>query len=146
MLRAGRRAGFTIIEVAMAGAILALVIATALTASQRAMLQLDTARNLETAADILQTELEHERILPWARVSDPSYQPVIDSGFTRHPTIAGRFSLSRTIVTLPNRGGQMVQITLTVRWRGYDGRELTRTHTTYFTQGGLYDYFANPVS
>ena len=103
-------------------------------------------RNLETAADILQTELEHERILPWARVSDPSYQPVIDSGFTRHPTIAGRFSLSRTIVTLPNRGGQMVQITLTVLWRGYDGRQLTRTHTTYFTQGGLYDYFANPVS
>ena len=139
------RRAFTLIEVAMAGAILALVIATALTASQRAFLLLDTARNYETAADILQTELEHERILPWARVSDAGYQPVVDTGFSRNPSLAGRFTLSRTIVALADHGGKMLQITLTVRWRNYDGRELSRTLVTYYGQGGLYEYFANPT-
>ena len=140
----GRRAGFTLVEIAMSAAILALVIATALTASQRAFLELDSARNLEIASTILQTEIERERILPWATVNDGAYQPTIDSGITGRPSLAGRFTLSRTTTALANHGGQMLQITLTVRWRGYDGRAYSRTQTTYYGQDGLYVYFAKP--
>ncbi len=137
-------AGFTILEVAMAVAVLALVFISAVTAFQSAFLQLDSARNLSTAAAILHTELEKERMLPWATVSDVNYAPAIDSGFTRSPLLAGRFTLTRTVTTVAGHGGLMVQITLNVRWRGYDGRQLARTVTTYYAQGGLNAYYLSP--
>ncbi|HUR58566.1 MAG TPA: prepilin-type N-terminal cleavage/methylation domain-containing protein [Opitutaceae bacterium] len=138
--RSHRRRAFTLPEVALALIVLALGITTAITALQRAFLNLDTARNLQVAAGILQCEIEKERLFSWAQVSDAAYQPVIDASFLRNPAVAGRFTLTRTLATVAQRSGQMVQVTVTVRWRSYDGRNLTRSTTTYFGQGGLYNY------
>jgi hypothetical protein len=33
-----------------------------------------------------------------------------------------------------------VQVTLTIRWRTLDGRNLTRSTTTFFCQDGLYNW------
>ena len=140
-LKGARRRGFTLVEVAMAAAMLALVLTTSITVTQRVFAELDTARNLEAAGNILQCEIEKERLLPWVSASDAAYQPVIDASFTRDPAIAGRFTLSRALTVLAQRSGQMVQITLTVRWRSYDAHTVTRSATTYYTQGGLYEYF-----
>jgi hypothetical protein len=122
--------------------ILALAITTSITTMQRALSSLDTARNLSTASTILQTQLENERLFTWDRLIDPTYQPTLGASHLGDPAIAGRFSISRAVVLLPNRSNQMAQVTLTVRWRGYDGRLLSRSFTTYFTQGGLNDYFS----
>jgi Tfp pilus assembly protein PilV len=135
---------FTIVEVAMAVIILALALTTSLTAMQRAFLQFDTARNLEIAANMLQCEMEKERLFTWAQASNASYAPVIDPSFARNPAIGGRFTLSRTLATLASHSGQVVQITLTVSWRGYNGRSLARSYTSYYTQGGLYVYLYHP--
>ncbi len=135
---------FTLVEVAMAVIVLALALTTSLTAMQRAFLQFDAARNLEIAANILQCEMEKQRLMNWTAINNAGYVPVIDASFARNPAIGGRFTLSRTVATLASRSGQMVQITLTVRWRGYDARTLTRSYTTYYTQGGLYEYFYRP--
>ena len=123
--------------------VLALAISTSVTTMQRAFLDFDTARNLETASRILQCEMEKERLLSWTRVTDATYVPAIDAAFTRNLTIAGRFTLSRATAFVPNRSSQMLQITLTVTWRSYDGHSLSRNSTTYYCQGGLYDYFYN---
>lgn len=135
---------FTLVEVAMAVIVLALALTTSLSAMQRAFLQFDTARNLEIAANILQSEMEKQRLLTWSQVTDVAYVPVIDSSFARNPALGGRFTLSRTVTAVAGHSAQMVQVTLTVRWRGYDGRSLTRSYTTYCTQGGLRDYFYGP--
>lgn len=127
----------------MAVLVLALALTTSISAMQSAFLQFDTARNLSVAANILQCEMEKERLFTWAEASDATYIPVIDPSFARNTAISGRFTLSRTLATLAGRSGQMVQITLTVRWRGYDGRSLTRSYTTYCTQGGLYVHLYN---
>ncbi|MDD2764755.1 MAG: hypothetical protein PHE83_12365 [Opitutaceae bacterium] len=132
--------GLTIAEVALAVIVLAMAITTSISALQRAFLDLDTARNLEIAGNILQCEMEKERLFSWTQASDATYQPVIDTSFARNPAIAGRFTLSRSLTTLAGRSGQMVQITLTVRWRTSDGRSLSRSYTTYYGQGGLYAY------
>jgi prepilin-type N-terminal cleavage/methylation domain-containing protein len=143
-VRPPQSGGFTLVEVAMAVVILAMALTTALTAMQSAFLEFDTARNLGTAANILQCEMEKERMFNWTQVNDNTYVPVIDPSFARNPAIAGRFTLSRTLATLASHSGQVVQITLTVRWQGYSGRSLTRSYTTYYTQGGLYAYFYKP--
>lgn len=128
----------------MAVIMLAFALTTSITAMQRAFLQYDTARNLEIAAQILQCEMEKERMFDWTRVNDAGYTPVIDASFARNPAIGSRFTLSRAISTPAGRSGQMLQITLTVRWRGYDGRSHDRSYTTYYTQGGLHDYLYGP--
>jgi prepilin-type N-terminal cleavage/methylation domain-containing protein len=142
-LRPPVRGGFTLVEVAMAVAILALVLTTSLTVMQRVFTELDTARNLEIATNILQCEMEEERLLPWATASSASYAPAIDASFSRYSAIIGRFTLSRSLAVMAGHSGQVVQVTLTIRWRNYDGHEVTRDATTYFTQGGLYEYFYN---
>ena len=139
-----RTRAFTIVEVVMAVFILALALTTSLAALQRAFLQLDTARNLEIAANMLQCEMEKERLFTWAQASNGSYAPVIDTSFSRNPAIGGRFTLSRSVTTLSGHSSQVLQITLTVTWRGYDGRSLSRNYTSYYTQGGLYAYLYNP--
>ena len=135
---------FTIVEVAMAVLVLALALTTSITAMQHAFLQFDTARNLEVAANILQCEMEKERLFTWTQASSATYAPVIDASFARNPAITGRFTLSRSVASLAAHSGQVLQITLTVTWRGYNGRSLTRSYTSYYTQGGLYAYFYNP--
>jgi len=122
--------------------VLALAITTSITTMQRALSSLDTARNLSTASTILQTQMENERLFSWDRLIDATYQPTLGASHLGNPAVAGRFSISRAVVMLPNRSNQMVQVTLTVRWRSYDGRLLSRSFTTYFTQGGLNDYFS----
>lgn len=142
---AERRGGFTLAEAILAVLVLALGIATSLTALQRAYVALDTARNLTLAGAIMQNQIERERLLGWAQVSDAAYRPAIDASFLANPAVAGRFTLSRTVTALPQRSGQMVQVTLTVTWRSYDGRSLSRSYTTYFTQTGLYNYIYRNV-
>lgn len=124
----------------MAVALLAFAISTSITTLQRAFLNLDTARNLSTAATLLQTEMEKERLLDWATVSNTSYQPTLDPNHLSNPLIASRFTLSRSAVPLTGTSGKMVQVTLRVTWRNYDGRQLSRSFTTYFTQGGLNEF------
>lgn len=136
-----RARGFTLVEVAVTVCVLALAITTSITTLQRAFNNLDTARNISTASTILQTEVENERLFTWAKLTDATYQPTLGTAYLRNPTVAGRFSISRTVVTVPNRSNQVVQVTVTVRWRNYDGRSLARSFTTYFTQGGLNDFY-----
>lgn len=137
--------GFTIAEVSLAVIVLAMGIATSITAMQRAYSSLDTARNLTLAGSIMQTEIEKERLLNWTQVSDGTYQPAIDPAILRNASVAGRFTLLRTVTPVANRSGQMVQVTLSVTWRGYDGRSLSRSYTTYFLQSGLYNYIYQSV-
>lgn len=124
----------------MAVLVLATVIASAILVMQRALSELDAARNLDVAGRILETEIEKERLLDWTQVSNAAYQPVIDAAFLGNPAIAGRFTLSRALAGVPDSAGQLVQATLTVTWRGLDGRSRSRSYTTWFAEGGLNDY------
>lgn len=139
--RRHREGGFSLVEVIMAVSVLALVLTTSVTTLQRAFLNLDSARNLETACRILQCEIEKERMLTWSQINDASYVPTLDSAFAGNPAVAGRFSLTRSVTTVPNHSGNLIQITVTASWRSYDGRPQDRSYTTYYGKDGLYAYF-----
>lgn len=142
-----RRAGFTIVEVAIAGAVMALVLTSSITTLQRGFLSLDTSRNLTIAGQIMQSEFEVMRLQPWTTIDAYSTSstptPVtIDSSFTSNRYIGNRFSMTRS-VTLVRTG--LKQITLTVSWKNYDGRRISRSYMSYYGQNGLYDYFYNSL-
>jgi Tfp pilus assembly protein PilV len=155
--RANAAAGFTVIEVAMAGIVLALGIVTSLTALQYGMRQVDTARSMTLAGQIMQSEMEILRLQNWAQIvalqtaqSSPTTPTVVnaatsitsgsstplDSTLT---TIANRFSCTRLVEDVSGKT-DMKQITLNVAW-GVDGRDHALRFQTRYAKNGLSDYF-----
>jgi type II secretory pathway pseudopilin PulG len=142
-----RAAGFTIFEVGMAAAIMALALVSSITVMQRAFNALDTARAVTYATQIMQNEMEKMRLLNWTAVSaypTTATAVTIDSAFAG-TSIGSRFlGMTRTVETIhSNTNGGMRKITLTVSWKTVDGRTLSRSFTTYYGQNGLYDYFSS---
>ncbi len=66
--RGGRRA-FTIVEVMVAAGVMALVLTTSITTLQSAFMALDAARNVTSAGQIMQSELEKMRLKDWSVIS-----------------------------------------------------------------------------
>jgi prepilin-type N-terminal cleavage/methylation domain-containing protein len=141
--------GFTIIEVMMATAVMALVITTSITTMQRGFLALDTARNLTLASQVMQSEMEKTRMVPWATINAYPAGPTavtIHPDFTSNPAIGSRFTLTREVAVVPTTTGVgMKQITFTITWKSYDARILSRSFITYYGEGGLYDYYFNSI-
>jgi prepilin-type N-terminal cleavage/methylation domain-containing protein len=142
----GRRRGFTIVEVIMASAVMALAITTSITTMQRAFLALDTSRNLTIAGQIMVSEMEKVRMLPWTDVSpwlNTTTNLTLDSIFTSNPQIGNRFTLQRAVTQPDVANSNILQITLTMTWTGYDGRQLSRSYTTHYARYGIHDYLYN---
>lgn len=129
----------------MAAIVMAFAITTSITTMQRAFLALDTSRNLTLAGQIMVSEMERIRMLSWTDVSAFDLSPtvtnvVLDSTFSQ---MASRFTMTRT-VTLPDASNTNIrEITLTITWRGYDGRQHTRSYTTHYARFGIHDYIYN---
>jgi hypothetical protein len=145
MIVSGARRGFTIAEVMIAAGVMALAITTSITTMQRAFLALDSARNITLAGQIMQGEFERLRLKAWTVIGAYPLLPetttlTIDPIFTSNPAIGNRFTLIRSVT---ENNSEMRKITLTISWRGYDGRPLSRFYTTYYGKNGLYDYFYN---
>jgi Tfp pilus assembly protein PilV len=146
-----RRSGLTIIEVAIAATVMALVLATSITAMQYAFRSLDTARNITIAGQIMQSEFEKLRLKPWTGtdgISSLATNPslTIDTVFTSKPFISNRFSLARTVTAITTgTSAGMKAITLTCSWKTYSGRQISRSYVCYYGQNGLYDYFFNSI-
>ena len=128
----------------MSTMILSLAIATSITTLQRGYANLDSARNLVLAGQIMQTEIEKLRMSDWTTVSaytdDTDTTMTVDSVFTSNAAIGSRFTLTRRCAS-PQTG--MKQITFTITWRNFDGRSMSRNYSTYYSQNGLYDFFFN---
>lgn len=134
---ARRPAGFSLIEVMVASCVLMLGISGALVTLQRSIGSIAQARQLDTASQLMQTELERLRLLNWSQLE--SLQLSLDHSV---PTPSGgefaRFSCERDIRDL--RDG-MKEITLTASWGGLDGRAHTARLVTRYSRSGLNDYF-----
>lgn len=127
----------------MAAMVMAFAITTSITTMQRGFLALDTARNITIAGQIMQSEFEKMRIEPWATVSGYATSDTsvtIDTSFTSNAYIGNRFTLVRRANDI--RSG-MREVVLTVSWKSYDGRTISRSYSSYYGQNGLYDYFYN---
>lgn len=130
----------------MAAGVMALAITTSITTMQQAFLALDKARNVSTAGQIMQCDFEKMRLKSWDENIATGGRLIagtaaIDSSYTSNLAIGNRFTMTRTVSDVHT--DVMKKVTLTVSWKGYDGSPLSRSYTTYYSKGGLYDYFYN---
>ena len=135
--RAGRTAAFSLVEVMVASCVLMLGISGALVTLQRSLGTIAQARQLDTASQLMQTELERLRLLNWSQL-----QTLQDSGRNDVASPSGgdfaRFICERQIRDL--REG-MKEITLIASWGGLDGRAHSARLVTRYSRSGLNDYF-----
>jgi hypothetical protein len=138
-----RIGGFTIVEVAMATAVLAIALAGMVQAMGTGSEMLDTARKQTIASQVIQSEIERLRMLTWTAGSLPSDlnvtdQPAavsINSSLAQvAPAIV--FRCTRT-VQLANERPDLRQVTITVSWTGITGKTHSRNTNVYVGKNGL---------
>jgi type II secretory pathway pseudopilin PulG len=139
--RTGRRmaAAFTILEAMVATLVLVFAITSSLTVMQSGFQALDTARNLTTAGQIMESEMESLRLKNWTQIQ--ALQDTGNIAMAPDPSLgpaAARFTCTCLISDLKT---DMKQITLTTTWRGTDGRPHTVSYLTRYGKNGLNDYY-----
>ena len=148
-----RRKAFTLVEVMLAGAVLALALVGMIQVIVSGSEMLDVARKQTIAMQIIHGQIDQIRLKDWTEVSAlPASHSVwvdasdnggsqsanITAGFvfgSKLPAISQQFQCTRTISTVRT---DLKQVNFTVSWTGNTGRSYTRTGSTYVGKNGLY--------
>ena len=142
ILSHNRQGAFTLIEVMVAMIVFSMVIAGGLVGISRGFELIDTTRNYTRSSQVLQSELELLRTLPWSTFSQLS-----DSELTEkfQEQIVAQFGADSYVgaVATELTGGDLMQVVVTVDWSARKGRVHTLNYVTFFTDGGVNDYYLN---
>ncbi len=129
----------------MATFVMAFGIMTSIIALQSGFKYLDVSRNTTLASQVLQSEMERLRMMSWATITGSgmlgTHTVDLSSMFTTDPSLAGKFTVTETIADSTEHPGEMVTITLSVSWAGFDGRRQNRSFQSFYCKNGLYDYY-----
>ena len=142
ILSHNRQGAFTLIEVMVAMIVFSMVIAGGLVGISRGFELIDTTRNYTRSSQVLQSELGLLRTLPWSTFSQLS-----DSELTEkfQEQIVAQFGADSYVgaVATELTGGDLMQVVVTVEWSARKGRVHTLNYVTFFTDGGVNDYYLN---
>lgn len=149
--RRRRNAAFTIIEVAMASFVMAFSISSAIITLQSGFKAIDVARGTTLAAQIIQSEMERLRMMPWNNTGTVAVDSIAElpdtetfdgaTYFSSSTDVVGRYTITRAVEDDAARPGEARNITVTVRWQSYDGRWHQRSFTALYCKNGLYDFY-----
>ena len=128
----------TLIEVMIGGMVMVLVFISTFSVMQRGFEMIDISRNTGLAGQILQSEIEDIRLKNWANLpADGTTDITLPSAFN---SVAGKFTATRTVTSI---NSDMKKVSVQVTWTAYTGRTHTRSYETYYTKGGLNDYYVS---
>ncbi len=108
--RIKQKYGFTLVEVAVATAVMALVISTSIVVLARSFSEMDTARCLSYASQVLQSELEKMRLTSWG---DGTAAGNGTTGITSYPTTATAIPIDSSFYNQGNAADVGSRMTLT---------------------------------
>ena len=130
------QAAFTIVEVMIAMVIFAIVIASGFACLKSGLSLMENARHNTRSSQIMQSEIERIRSLPWDEVIALSDDDDVELGSTFIGALYNSYTMERTLSGF----GDVRVVTLVVSWTDNGGRTKTRTYMSQYTRGGLYDY------
>ena len=137
-----RQGAFTLIEVMVAMIVFSMVIAGGLVGISRGFELIDTTRNYTRSSQVLQSELELLRTLPWSTFSQLSESELTEKFQEQIVTQFGEDSYVGAFTT-ELTGGDLMKVVVTVEWSARKGRVHTLNYVTFFTEGGVNDYYLN---
>ncbi len=147
--------GFTLAEVMIAFTVMVTGVTGSLTALTGSLKSLDTARCSTLATQMAQSQIEKLRLLSWNQLTGVDAVGVATTDFTAsQQTIdplnlvpndaqatAARFDLIQTVTKVIGREDDMLEIQLKATWKTMGSISQSRTFTTRYVKGGLYDYY-----
>lgn len=102
----------------------------------------DSSRHYTRSSQILQSEIELLRTLPWA-----TFAALSDTELTTqfNTQISDQFGSGLYVgeVATTTTGGDKMEVNVSVQLSGRVGRVYAVNYITYFTKGGLNDYYIN---
>lgn len=130
--------GFTLTELIVAMGIFTLVIAGGLSGVSRGFDILEDSRNYTRVSQILQSEIESLRSLSWEELIDLPDSSKIDVDTQFDTDAYDMYAVRRKIVT---EADDLRRVVLTVSYKNDRARLITLKYFTFFTRGGLNDYY-----
>lgn len=137
-----KASGFTLIEVIMAGVVMAFAMTTSLVCIQIGIRDLDVARTGTAVSQALQNEMERLRLQDWASIAALPESEALDVGatFSSDSILGGKVNIVRSVTDVTGFT-EMREITVTARWTSIDGTARSRVYRMRYAKKGLYDYY-----
>jgi len=136
--RYSSKEGFTLTELIVAMGIFTMVIAGGLSGVRRGFDILEDSRNYTRVSQILQSEIESLRSLSWEDLTELSDNEKIEVDTQFDTAAYDMYSVRRKIVT---EADDLRRVVLIVSYKNDRGRLVTLKYFTFFTKGGLNDYY-----
>lgn len=139
--------GFTIVEVMVAMALFGLVIAGGLVGMRRGFEVVENSRHLNRTSQILQSEIESLRTLPWAQINNlPASEDLTDKIKVQFDTSDyNAYVVTRTTDSVDG-DASLKLVTVMVTYKNRQNKQVTRSYVTIFTSGGVTDYYSRTIS
>ena len=138
-------AGFTLIEVMLAAAVLLAGIVGGIQVIMSGSAMLETSRKQAVALEIIHSELDRVRVQDWSVLANGS-NVAVDLA-SRYPAASypafqtalgsSSFACTRTIADVSGKSNYK-SVEFTVTWKNHNGTSSTRSGSTYVGKNGLY--------
>lgn len=134
--------GFSLVEVIVAAGIFAMVIAGGIAGVRMGFQIVDNSRHYTRISQILQSEVESLRALSWAELQQlPADEKIeIDPKFSTAAYEA--YSVQRKIVA---ESSTLSRIEVMVDYTTRNGKPVALKYLTFFTKGGVNDYYYRTI-
>lgn len=136
------RKGFTLTEVVVALGIFSMVIAGGLIGLRRGYELIGNSRDYTRISQILQSEVEALRTLAWEDLIELSDNKLIEVETQFDLSAYDAYTVRRKIYT---ESSTLRRVEMTVSFKNDQGRLVTLKYLTFFTKGGVNDYFYRTI-
>lgn len=137
-----RKLGFTLTEVIVSMGIFTMVIAGGLSGVRRGFDILQDSRNYTRVSQILQSEVETLRTFSWEELTGLSTNVEISVDTQFDTSAYDMYTVRRRIITMED---ELRRVVISVSYQNDRGRLVTLNYVTFFTQGGVNDYYYRTI-
>lgn len=134
--------GFTLVEVIVAAGIFAMVIAGGIAGVRMGFQIVDNSRHHTRVSQILQSEVESLRSLSWKELKQLPSSAEVDINPQFSTSAYDAYTVNRNIYT-ESSSLRRVEVVVTYSTRG--GKSVELKYLTFFTEGGVNDYYYRTI-
>lgn len=137
----GKKA-FTLVEVMVASVIFGMVIAGGFAGVKMGFEIVDNSQHYTRVSQILQTQVESLRSLSWIELIELDDNEEIDISSQFSPEYYNNYTVRRRIYV---ESATMRRVEIAVAYETQGGRPISLKYITFFTEGGVNDYFYRTI-
>lgn len=136
------RDGYTLVEVIVAIGIFALVIAGGIAGVRMGFEIVDNSRHQTRVSQILQSEVESLRSFSWSKLKQLPSNSEVDINPQFSTSAYDAYTVDRNIYA---DSSTLRRVELIVRYQTRSGKEVELKYLTFFTEGGVNDYYYRTI-